>query len=229
MNNQKIISLMFSLIVFANNSFPQAKVVTNVSGKTFDILVATKPLNYKDHIKGDFVQRDYYEFTDPSNPGSYKLPSQTYVLAIPFGSYPTFSIISKTEKNFRRIFPSVNPVLLSENDSTLTEKEISPTVIQKKLNKKSMIKVVGEDWYRNFYCVVIRIDRVNFNIEKSEITESSNIKIKVNLNFPFNVDPNSPIKLISPFDRELKKIIYNQEIAEQFRTEPNRIFDDSTG
>lgn len=225
----KIIYTLLFLVLFSNFSYPQMKKLLDISGNSYTIVIDNPNIKYNDYKKGEFTQRDYFEYTDPSKPGSFKLPSQTIILAIPSGSSPTFSVISKKEKHLEKFLPAINPKIVRLNDSSVVEKvENSLTGKNYRLDD-NIIEKIGKTWYRDFYCVVLKINLANYNLSKSEIVQYSNIKIRIDLNAPFNIVLSDPIKLLSKYDRELDKIIYNNKIAEQFRANPNRVLNDTSG
>jgi len=60
-------------------SFSQVTSKVIVNGSGFEVSLANKNFNYQDKSKNQFTIRDYYEFTDESSSGKFKLPSRNLI------------------------------------------------------------------------------------------------------------------------------------------------------
>ncbi len=70
-------TLLTLLIFFASSSiFPQSISSSIINTKQINLKVRTENPQFKDLLKGNFKQRDYYYYTDYSKPGEFKLPYQ---------------------------------------------------------------------------------------------------------------------------------------------------------
>ncbi|HEY4755980.1 MAG TPA: C25 family cysteine peptidase [Ignavibacteriaceae bacterium] len=221
----KNILLFFNaLICTVSIIYPQNK--AEINKNIFTISFSADKQNFVYEQKGKFIVRDYYEFTDPSKAGYFKLPAHYFLVAIPPNSKPQISVISNEEKITSAIIPAINPKLLKNNDSSLLLIEVD-VPISEQINRP-LLEVIGYTWYRDFYCAVIKLNTHSYSKEKSILTEFNNIKIQFTFSENYNFNDDSPIQVKSEMDRELRSLIYNWEIAEQFRSKPNLSLSDST-
>jgi len=204
----------------------QARHVTTVQGNTFFITVDSSTYNFSDTAKGKFIVRNYYNFTNPSSPGTYKLPYRNIILAIPPYSKPVIQVVNKQETILHNYVPATNPQSTLTNDSTITLKNIGYKNIEN-YKPQNVVEAAGYFWYRDFYCVNLRINDCYFDQNSSSIVEYKNLKLS--LSFAQPLAQSSPVKIISDYDKQLKNLIYDSDIAEQFRTSPKLTASDSTG
>lgn len=219
-------NILFIIIIsFSINLFAQTNERVELSGSNFLLKIENEEIDYSQVKKGEFWIYDYLGFTDPSNSGTYKLPSKTILIALPAYSKPEISVISFDEKIHSKTIPQLNPVLKKINDSTIVEdySDLSYKTQQGISNK--IIEILGYGWYRNYYCAQIKINTHHFNETNNSIIERKNILLKVNLEGIWN----SAIQLSKLNDDLEKDIIYNYEIAGQFNSEPVFNITDSTG
>ncbi len=214
------------LAVCTQVHYAQQNHVTSVQGSTFFITIDTSAYNYTDTAKGKFIVRDYYNFSNPSLPGTYTLPYRNIILAIPPYSKPVVQVVNKQETILQNYVPATNPQSALTNDSTIIFKNIGYKNIEN-YKPQNIVEVVGYFWYRDFYCVNLRINDCYFDQNSSRIVQYKNLKLSLGFTQP--ITQNSPIKIISDYDKELKNLIYDSDIAEQFRTSPKLILNDSTG
>jgi len=217
----------FLLLLILNSILlSQEKEQFTVQNNTFILGFADLTPIFTDQQKGKFIIRDYYDYTDPANEGQFKLPSQNYLIAIPPNSKPQVTIINKEEKLFNSVIPKVNPKLVKNNDSSFSLIEVD---LQNSIqSNEPLLEVKGYTWYRDFYCAVIKLNTHSYNLENSSLTEFHNIKIQFTFSQNYNFNENTPIQVRSEMDNELRLLIYNWEIAEQFRSKPSIITNDST-
>ena len=86
-------NLVFHLLIF-----PQNKVEKIENG--FSIEVNFEEPNFIDKPNGILTLRDYPDFTDASQTGKFKLPSKTYLIAIPPYSKPNVKITKSRRRNY---------------------------------------------------------------------------------------------------------------------------------
>ena len=226
----KFITKIFLLaFVIVNPTFTQvkSKVIVNSSG--FEISLPDKDFNYRDESKNQFSIRDYYEFTDESSSGKFKLPSRDLIIAIPPYSKPRISIASPNEKKYYNIVPTLNPALQMINDSTITMKEVE--YADREISDKpiQLIEIKGYFWLRDFYCVHVKINSHQFDERNNLLTELRDIKVKFEFTNQPNILSHSPLLNKGQFDDNLSLVLANAEIAEQFRSTPKILLNDSTG
>lgn len=219
---------LFSFLI-VNSTFAQVQSKVIVNGSNFEISLANKNYNYQDELRNQFTIRDYYEFTDESSSGKFKLPSIDLIVAIPPYSEPHISIISSAEEKYYYVIPVLNPALQMINDSTVTMKEVEYT--DRKIADKpiKVIEIKGYFWLRDFYCVHVKINSHQFDERNNLLTELRDIKLK----FEFTNQPKfltySPLIDRGQFDDNLRLVLSNSEIAEQFRSKPQILSSDTTG
>jgi hypothetical protein len=218
--------LLLLLLLLVNQLFSQAGDRLYLSGNSFVLNIQSRVNNFTDEKKGKFTVRDYYEYTDPSIVGQFKLPSYNYLIAIPPNSQPQISVVGKDESTTNFIIPKINPKLKRNNDSSLSLVEVD--MIEGSIQNEPLLVVKGYTWYRDFYCAIIQLNTHSYNPGNSTLTEFQNIKIRFTFSENYNFMEDSPIQIKSEIDKELKTLIYNWEIAEQFRTKPNYSLSDST-
>ena len=152
----KVIILSLSLILlFVGKSLTQIKNNITTDGKSFEILLANKSYIFNDEVKNQFTVRDYFEFTDESSAGKYKLPSMDVIVAIPSESNPKISIVAFTEKKYQNLLPKLNPKVEMVNDSTFNIKEVDYSERKAGTYPLPLIEFKGFLWLRDFYCVHI--------------------------------------------------------------------------
>jgi len=195
--------------------FPQSVSKIEVKKNSFSVEIDFPKPKYKDYKQGDFVIRDYFEYTDPSKNGKSKLPSKTLIFAIPPNTSPNIIVEDKKDIKLKNIIPTVNPQIISINDSTLAYSE-SEWIKTDKNN--SLYHIEGQFWWRDFYCVAIKVFTHNFNPQERSIQEIEKIKLRFQFDNDVWIDSYSPIKVYSHYDEILKNAIKNQIIAEQFRS-----------
>ncbi len=202
--------------------------IKNVSNNSFDCEIFIPAVQYKDVKKGKFIERDYVNFNDFDHSGSYKLPSFNFIFAIPLNSKPQITLVNKKLKKYQNIIPALNSHLERINDSTLVEKKVATRILKYK-NYLPDFEISDYFFYRDFYCVTVKINSHKFNNRKNEL----NVIKRITLNFSFpgygKIKERAPVKNISKFDPFLKDIFADYEIAEQFRITPGvKTFRDTT-
>ena len=143
-----VLALLYSSFILSQNSF--------------FVKLSDGNYKYKDEQKGKFIVRDYYESTDPSKVGEYKLPGRTFLIAIPPNSKPQIILTESKEELLSNIVPKMNPEAFLTKDSVLSlrEKITSPGHFVK---KEQIINLSGYTWVKNYYCAVVRINDVLYN------------------------------------------------------------------
>lgn len=205
----------------------QNKVIVN--GSSFEISLDDKDFNFRDEKQNQFTIRDYYDFTDESASREYKLPSREIIVAIPPESRPNISMISATQKNYHGVIPTLNPSIEIINDSVITLKKVEYANRVLSNQTKQSLEIKGYFWLRDFYCVHIKVNTHQFDELSNQLTELKDIRLK----FEFINQPSllsySPLISKGEFDDNLKLVLANSEIAEQFRSNPNILNTDTTG
>lgn len=216
-------------MLIAADSFAQMQNRVTAGGNSFEISLANSEFNFRDEKQNQFVIRDYFDFTDESSSRRYKLPSKEIIAAIPPESKPNISISYLTQHQFHGIIPALNPSveIISDSIVTLKNSDYAERLIDNQ--QKPVIEVKGFFWLRDFYCVHIKVNTHQFDELNGKLTELKDIKIKFEFNNQENFLSYSPLALKGDFDDNLKTILANSEIAEQFRSTPKLILNDTSG
>jgi|WetSurMetagenome_2_1015567.scaffolds.fasta_scaffold06308_2 hypothetical protein len=220
--------LTLILITYSIQLFPQSKIEKIENGFSVEV-VFDEPV-FINKVDGIITVRDYPDFTDASEVGRFKLPSRTFLLAIPPFSKPEIKIVNKNEEIFKNTIPSIQPRVKRVNDSTLVYEDvnISEVVIDKK--NKTDIQIAGFSWYREFYCAIIKINTHQFDINTNQISRIKSVKLNIDFgsSYPFSFVENLNTILPGPND-ELGSLILNSQIANQFAGKQPLVLEDTTG
>lgn len=218
-----IIPLLLNNIVAQNNNY------VKITQTGFEITLENLNYRYSDEIKGNFVIRDYYDFTDESSSGNFKLPSRNLIIALPPNTAPKISLQEfRVQKHFN-IVPALHPSVELINDSTIIVKQMNYNNYRTNSGIKPPIEFKGYLWFRDFYCVQITLNTHQFDESSNVLTELLDLKLKVDFESNINLKEYSPIEIKSPFDHSLKVLFANSTIAEQFRVSSQMNFIDTTG
>lgn len=221
----KIITLLFILF----QCLPaQTNNRISVKENSFEISVENLQSKFTDEQKNNFTIRDYYEYTDESSTGYFKLPSRELIIAIPPNSQPRITLSSFKEQKYYNVIPALNPASELINDSTIVLKQVDYKNRQQAI-AKPLFEVEGYFWFRDFYCVHLKLNTHQFDEINSLLTEYSDIRLKLEFDPSVRVAENSPIEIKSRFDETTKFLLANHQIAEQFRGTPQIILSDTTG
>lgn len=226
-----MILMIVLLVVFTliDQSFAQerSKIIVQESG--FEIHLEHKYFSFRDEKKDHFTIRNYYEFTDESKSGMFKLPSRDLIIAIPPESKVNVALLSATEIKYNNILPALNPEVEMIDDSTYVLREVEYSDRRINYYKADRIETKGFFWLREFYCIHLKIHTHSYDEKSSTLTELSDIKLRLDFANNTKILPYSPLEIKSQFDENLRFILANSEIAEQFRGKPQLLLNDTTG
>jgi hypothetical protein len=207
-------------------TFAQFQITSN----SFQVTVFSPEYESIADSSGVYKKIDFATFTDPSRRGEYKLPTRNLILAIPPNSNPSLKILSKKENILENSVPEINPNAVKLNDSTLVYETSEADFQLLKNNSKPIAELGQKFWFRDFYCVELIINSHQFDPAKNAIIIYDDIKLEISFSEAYQFKELSPIQIKSEFDRDLKSIIYNYEIAEQFRSKsPSQNIENSDG
>ena len=215
------------ILLFTLNLYPQSKHNVITDGATLIVQVNDIVPEFKEEKSTGITRRDYYKFTDPSNPGTYKLPSINVFLAIPANSIVKISDTEFDSRIDEKVIPVLNPEAVL-NDSVIVYRDKNYSEISNS-NQVPLIQIEKYFWFREFYIVQLKVNNFRFHPDKSNIEVFSNIKFKVNVSPAVNFFSGSRLQIKTDYDNALYNLISNSEIAEQFRNENTILLDDTTG
>ncbi|MGE5680816.1 MAG: C25 family cysteine peptidase [Bacillota bacterium] len=175
---------------------------------------SNKPL-FRDQVIGNTVIRDYYEYADETREGEFILPSREVIIAIPPFSKPTIQVKNFSRHQFRGIIPKIN---IKDNQMRSDEEIIRPDSRALRNNSAELAEVKELFWFRDFYCMRIKINTYQYDISNNTLSEYDDIEIEVIPGNNYSIADPSPLKIRSQFDLEVKKLLFNSSIAEQFRS-----------
>ena len=215
-------------VFLSTNLFPQNKL--NVLPNGFEINLNFDETAHKDKQSGFVTVRDYFDFTDASQTGKFKLPSKTFLISIPPDSKPEIIISDQQNEIIKSVIPSLQPKLKSLNDSTFVYEEVSFSNAVIEPQKNSPLEIIGYGWYRDNYCVQVRIYTHTFDVASNQINRIKSLKLSVLLgsNYPISLAEN--INSSKDINRDIfNKAFLNYEIADQFKSQHKFSPNDVTG
>jgi len=219
--------LIINFSFAANSNNRNTKVLSNGGGFIVDYKISEP--KFTEQTEGNVKIIDYYEFTDYSASGTLKLPSYDIILAIPANSRPSFNVTSNSVKVIENVLPAVNPKIVLSGDSTLGVQNLGYRDVKNINIEQPVLQVIGYSWFRDFYCVHLKIRPFQFDYTKNQITEINDLSISVNFGLGASIKSAEPLKIKSKYDSELTGLFYNSDIAEQFRSNPKLVASDTTG
>jgi hypothetical protein len=197
-----------------------------LSQNSFFIRISDGNYKFKDDKKGNFIVRDYFESTDPSKAGNYKLPGRTFLIAIPPNSTPLISVTESKEEVLSNIIPVMNPEAFLDKDSIISSREKILSVHNVK--KVPPLEILGFTWLKNYYCVVVRLNDVSYDEQVRQLILKKGIKLEVKLNTPLNSTIKGSI-LNEGRGNDKGALIVNYQMAEQFKGNATFGIKDTTG
>lgn len=222
----KIYIFILLLAVTANiNLFAQEKIEAIENG--FSIQVKFDEPLYSDKAKGVFTVRDYIDFTDASKSGEFKLPSQSFLIAIPPDSKPLIELVDPEIEIISNVIPAIQPIAKFVNDSTIAMEEIENYSSTASLNKISDIEIIGYGWYREYYYVQVKINTHQYDFVQNQIKRIKRATINIKARELSSLQI-TPANLLSNNDKAAK-IFLNQSIAHLFVSNQPAFLQDTTG
>ena len=220
--------LLFIGLLLNSNLFAQTAESVKVNGSAYSIRLADEVQKYSEEKTTGLTIRDYSEFTDPSKPGTPKLPFKNIFLAIPPNSRIEISNLKFNSSTEEKVIPTLNPTTLFK-DSAIIYIEKNYKDIKLVENKEQIVKVERYFWFREFYIVEIKINNYRFQSDNSNIEVISNFNFDVNILPQRNILPESLLQIQNDFDKALQLLISNAASAEQYRNRNTISLEDTTG
>ena len=204
------------LLCFNSYLYSQAE-IADQKESGFILKINIPQFKYSEVKKGNYTQRDYYEFTDESSPGEPKLPHLSVALALPPDSKPDVKVIKKTARTERFVIPTLNPSVLLDDNGKLDYKEPDLEKMSS-FNAKSIINIKGYFYLRGIYCVALNINPYIYdeNTNSLEIVEQLQIEFNYG-NTNNNLNEYHETKL-SDFDKNLDDVILNKDMIQRFKS-----------
>ena len=206
-----ILFLSFCYIAYGQSD----RVVSTAKTNGFELSVTAPKLKTTlEQYSGNAVL-DYADYTNPEFAGQFKMPYDELIIAIPAGSTPQVTISSIQKKVYANTILKLNPSLTRGADSTLVAKEIPITQARKTVNVPDL-EVKGTFWFRDFYCVHVKVNLARYQYASNSVEELTSYKLNVSCGKSI-ASQAAAIQVHSDIDKSLRSIIANAGMAEQFR------------
>ena len=213
----------FTFIVFilvSNSSIFSQDILVNITKQdqsSISVLLQTNQFGFIKNINGKNVI-DYRVGLDESSPGKPILPSKTIIVAIPPNATAIVNLKEKKETSIADVSLNFNPKVYLDKDSLISYREggISDLYLTSDAFPSKQVEVLDYVWIRDFYCVVIKINPVQFYWKSKSVTvlESAKIDISFNGIKQFNVNKSQ----LGDFEKGLEDVIINFNSALNFRS-----------
>ena len=169
---------------------------------------------------------DYPDYTRTDAPGTFKIPYDELIIAIPPYSKPLINLQILEKNTIKNAIPACNPEIEITADSVVRFKEVPVTSASLKTSREQL-EVKGYFWYRDFYCVHVRVRLADYSFSNNSIDEISKYKLSVNTGG--TVQATAPIIIHSDMDKVVSDMIANSSNAEQFRSVSQLTTTDTSG
>ena len=135
-------------------------------------------VSHTNTIKGTEVFVNFNNFQDESLPGRNALPSKDIIVALPSYSSITADLKALAENKIKGK-PVINSSVSTTDNKSVTYKEVPG----KGNNlQKNLLEIKGYLWFRNYYCVHLKIYQYTSN--NDIIEELQRVKLTLRLNTP---------------------------------------------
>jgi hypothetical protein len=218
-----ILLLSFYVVAFGQSE----RVISTVKADGFVLSVKAPRLKTSPEQHSGNTILDYPDYTNPELAGEFKMPYDELIIAIPAGSEPKVTISDVQKKVYANTILKLNPTITRGEDSTLVTKDLPVTQAKKTANIPA-IEVKGTFWFRDFYCVHVKVNLAKYQYSNNSVEEVTGYKLNVSCGKSI-ASQASPIAIHSDMDKSLRSVIANANMAEQFRAKPSTIKDDTTG
>ena len=195
--------------------------------KGFELGVTTNLSSKQLKKSGANTIVDYSEYTQLGAAGTYKLPYQELIIALPPNSKPKVYMLVEKTNTIQNATVTLNPDLKILSDTSYKiEEQFVPS---KKVSAQTgALEVKGYFWYRDLYCVNVRVRLADYNYSSNSVSEVVSYKLK--FDFPENYFLS--LKKYIPrnkFEEEIGSVIANADMAENFRSTPAKSMSDTAG
>src|ERR1035437_1761892 len=178
---KKICLVIFSFLIVIYPIYPQNSI--NNYQETNNIIEFELNLSSIPHtntLKGTNLLVNFNNFQDESLPGENALPSRDILIALPSYSKITASLTTISANKIRG-----KPIINSSVSTTDNKSVIYKEVPAKGNNlQQNLIEIKGYLWFRNYYCVHLKIYQYLSN--NDIIEELQRVKLTLRLNTPNN-------------------------------------------
>ena len=182
MKKIRYITISFFIIIcplYPQNSINNYQETNNII--EFELNLSS--IHYTNTLKGKEVLVNFNNFQDESLPGRNALPSRDVIIALPSYSKITANLTTISANKIKG-----KPVINSSVSSTDNKSVIYKDASAKGNNlQKNLVEIKGYLWFRNYYCVHLKIYQYISN--NDIIEELQRVKLTLRLNTPGNSKP----------------------------------------
>ena len=224
----RYISLIGLLIISINSAYTSQnlKAKSSVNQNGFEISVLAPALQKISSKNGSNTITDYVEYTDPSKAGALKLPWQELIIALPPNSKPSITFTPGKSTVIANSSVRLNPKQVWKgNNAWELEEQTKPSM--QITSQTPQFEIGKYFWYRDLYCVHVRVRLAGYNYANNSVEELSSYKISVS--FPgSNAASAKAYVAHNDLEAQMSSIIANADIAESFRSSQPKAIKDST-
>ncbi len=209
------------ILACISNNFPKdAKIKKNNNG--FEAYLRFPQHQYIINEKNEI---DFIFDEDESIPGKPKLPSKTFIFALPPESKVKIELVEKKITVIENVHPSLNKHTELINNHAIIYKSVERPFINydSKIYPEDEYQIIGYTWLREYYCVLIKINTHRYSYIENKLFIIDTCKLKFTYqNEKEFIKNHEPLSL---FEESLKQMITNYEEAKEYRTfYKNRIY-----
>jgi hypothetical protein len=179
---KKFLYITFSFFIVIYPIYPQNSI--NNYQETNNIIefeLNLFPVSHINSLKGTEVLVNFNNYQDESQPGRNALPSKDFIIALPSYSKVTAELTSLAENKIKGK-PFINSAVSTIDNKSVIYKEVPFNGNNLQTN---LIEIKGYLWFRNYYCVHLKI--YQYLSSNDIIEELQKVKIKLKLNTPGNI------------------------------------------
>jgi hypothetical protein len=220
------VTFLTVLFICATASAQSYRAKTLTSNAGFMVEMNAPAFNKHLYTVGGNTIVDYYDYTRIDAPGTFKIPYDELLIAIPPNSKPSFNLQIIEKNTLKNSIPACNPEVEISSDSVVKFKDVPATSARWKVAERQ-VEVKGYFWYRDFYCAHVRVRLAEYLYSANSIEEIT--KYRLTINTGGVIQPSAPIAVHSEMDKTITRMIANSSNAEQFRASRPLGITDTTG
>jgi hypothetical protein len=179
---KKILLTAFSFLIVIYPLYPQNSINNyQETNNTIEFELNLSPVPHFNTVKGTDILINFNNYQDESKPGGNALPSRDFIIALPSYTKVTAEITTLAENKIKGK-PIINSSVSTTDNKSIIYKEVPAKGNNIQTN---LIEIKGYLWFRNYYCVHIKIYQYLSN--NDIIEELKKVKLTLRLNKPGNI------------------------------------------
>jgi hypothetical protein len=178
---KRILNTVFLFLIGIYSIYPQNSINKyQEKNNIVEFELNLSSVSHTNTLKGTDVLVNFNNYQDESLPGKNALPSKDVIIALPSYSKVTANLTTISANKIKG-----KPVINSSVSTTDNKSVIYKDVSAKGNNlQKNLIEIKGYLWFRNYYCVHLKIYQYTSN--NDIIEELRKVKLTLILNTPNN-------------------------------------------